>query len=243
MSPPENESPASLETAMGSGRRKTASLAEQFSALANPRRLDLLRFVVQPRYVEEIASYMGLTRQGAKRHVDALLACGLIEEGRGRRPTGPVTEYRVVPPKVFMLAIELFDLGSGELKDVEGGAGATVKGPAGRRLEESRARVPGLVLAHGFGAGRRFPLLVRPETGDRWTIGRDAEAAIRLDYDPFVSGKHAEVFLEGSHYLVGDLYSTNGTFLNGNQVPRGSPQRLVAGDLVAVGRSLLVFQA
>lgn len=84
--------------------------------------------------------------------------------------------------------------------------------------------------------GRRFPL-----TAAVTTLGRDPSADIVLD-DPGVSRRHAEVRIsnDGPHLqvVVRDLGSTNGTYLNGDQV--GS-EELRDGDRLTMGRSTLTF--
>lgn len=84
--------------------------------------------------------------------------------------------------------------------------------------------------------GRRHPL-----TAAVTTLGRDASADIVLD-DPGVSRRHAEVRIsnDGPHLqvVVRDLGSTNGTYLNGDQV--GSEQ-LRDGDRLTMGRSTITF--
>jgi len=53
--------------------------------------------------------------------------------------------------------------------------------------------------------------------GNQLTIGRLVDNDVTLD-DGSVSGRHAEVELSGEGAILRDLGSTNGTFLNGEQV-------------------------
>jgi pSer/pThr/pTyr-binding forkhead associated (FHA) protein len=53
--------------------------------------------------------------------------------------------------------------------------------------------------------------------GDRITVGRRAENTIQI-MDPSISGYHAELLLEGDHYRLHDLGSTNLTFVEGQPV-------------------------
>lgn len=69
------------------------------------------------------------------------------------------------------------------------------------------------------------------------SIGRLADNMIVIDH-PVVSGRHARVFREGNHYVVEDLKSTNGTFVNEKPIARHT---LLEGDLVQVGKHSLVF--
>lgn len=69
------------------------------------------------------------------------------------------------------------------------------------------------------------------------TIGRLPDNMIVID-NPAVSGRHARVFKEGHHYVVEDLQSTNGTFVNEKPVARHT---LLDGDVMLVGKHALVF--
>ncbi len=69
------------------------------------------------------------------------------------------------------------------------------------------------------------------------SIGRLPDNLIVID-NPAVSGRHARVYREGAHYVLEDLKSTNGTFVNDKPVARHT---LIEGDTVQVGKHLLVF--
>ena len=69
------------------------------------------------------------------------------------------------------------------------------------------------------------------------SIGRLPDNNIVID-NPAVSGRHARVFREGNHYVVEDLKSTNGTFVNQKPIARHT---LLEGDIVLVGKHSLVF--
>ncbi len=60
-------------------------------------------------------------------------------------------------------------------------------------------------------------------------VGRDSRADLPLLSDK-VSHRHAEIYSEGGGLWVRDLDSTNGTFVNGEQVRRA--RRLQAGDIL-----------
>jgi pSer/pThr/pTyr-binding forkhead associated (FHA) protein len=69
------------------------------------------------------------------------------------------------------------------------------------------------------------------------TIGRLPDNMVVID-NPAVSGRHARVYREGNHYVLEDLKSTNGTFVNDKPVARHT---LLEGDVVSVGKHTLVF--
>jgi pSer/pThr/pTyr-binding forkhead associated (FHA) protein len=69
------------------------------------------------------------------------------------------------------------------------------------------------------------------------SIGRLPDNTIVID-NPAVSGRHARVFREGNHYVLEDLKSTNGTFVDEKPIARHT---LLEGDVVLVAKHSLVF--
>ncbi len=70
------------------------------------------------------------------------------------------------------------------------------------------------------------------------TIGRGYSNLLRLEGDE-ISRVHAIVFRQGDGYLVRDLDSKNGVFLNGQRV---GVSELRAGDKLQVGKFTLLFE-
>ena len=58
--------------------------------------------------------------------------------------------------------------------------------------------------------------------------------------DPAVSTAHATIKFDGQNYIVSDLGSRNGTFVNGERV--SGPRQLQHGDLIGLGLSKLTFR-
>ena len=73
------------------------------------------------------------------------------------------------------------------------------------------------------------------------TLGRDESAGVLVD-DPGVSRRHAEIRVshDGPHLqvLIRDTGSTNGTYLNGDQI---GTEQLNDGDRITVGSTSIVF--
>ena len=69
------------------------------------------------------------------------------------------------------------------------------------------------------------------------SIGRLPDNSIVID-NPAVSGRHARVYREGNHYVLEDLKSTNGTFVNDKPIARHT---LLEGDVILVGKHTVAF--
>jgi pSer/pThr/pTyr-binding forkhead associated (FHA) protein len=67
------------------------------------------------------------------------------------------------------------------------------------------------------------------------TVGRNTGNDIHID-NLSVSKQHARIVKEGGNYIVEDLKSTNGTYLNSKQVSRSE---LKEHDLITVGKHTL----
>jgi len=93
---------------------------------------------------------------------------------------------------------------------------------------------PYLVITAGLGRGQAFDL--RGEV----RLGRGRPNAIGLT-DSKVSRNHARLDPIRNTYILTDLGSANGTFVNGVRITQ--PVRLRDGDLIHVGDTQLVFHA
>jgi pSer/pThr/pTyr-binding forkhead associated (FHA) protein len=91
-----------------------------------------------------------------------------------------------------------------------------------------------LVVKRGPNAGSRFVL-----EHERTEAGRHPESDIFLD-DITVSRRHAEFLRQSNGYLVRDVGSLNGTYVNRERIEEGT---LRNGDEVQIGKFRLVFLA
>jgi signal transduction histidine kinase/pSer/pThr/pTyr-binding forkhead associated (FHA) protein len=89
-----------------------------------------------------------------------------------------------------------------------------------------------LFVIQGRDQGRRFDL-----GGEATTIGRDAANTIQL-HDSEVSRRHAEIRCGAGQFLLADLNSSNGTFVNDEPVQN---RPLASGDRLLIGRTLMIF--
>jgi ABC transport system ATP-binding/permease protein len=93
-----------------------------------------------------------------------------------------------------------------------------------------------LVIKEGPSAGKTYPL-----EGDEIFIGREISNTLQID-SPGVSRKHARLTFQNNQYLLEDLGSSNGTFVNGERI--SVPWSLRNGDIISLGKmTKLEYQA
>lgn len=224
-------------------------LIEALGALASPVRLALLRELRAPKTLREIdvrapagpdQPARPLARQTIKEHLDRLVQIGVVVAHEAQRPYGATVEYAINHQSLFALAEEFRELA--RLRPVHEPVAPTVRKEAAPRPFSIQG--PCLVLVKGLDEGRTFSLLPSKARAALWTVGRRRGAEVPLDFDPFVSSEHASIVHEGQAYHVVDLpESRNGTFLNFQPLDKGGRRVLSNGDLIGVGRSLLMFRA
>lgn len=91
-----------------------------------------------------------------------------------------------------------------------------------------------LVFGEGEKGGEEIEL-----TAERFLIGRGASCQLQL-HGQEVSANHAEILPQGGTFVIHDLHSTNGTWVNGNKVESAI---LRHGDQIALGTHRLVFRS
>ncbi len=92
-----------------------------------------------------------------------------------------------------------------------------------------------LIVIYGHQIGRRVQVGTEP-----LTIGRSPNCEIPVDQES-VSRRHCRIQFEDGEFLVRDLDSTNGTYVN--DAPLEPQGRLRHGDQLMVGRTILKFIA
>ncbi len=148
--------------------------------------------------------------------------------GRGLGESSDATSTLSLPDLALPDLLHGGETGSGEA-----GGGAPEGNDATAGVVES---LPGgsalLVVKRGPNAGSRFLL-----DQDVTTAGRHPDSEIFLD-DVTVSRRHAEFVREGEGFLVRDVGSLNGTYLNRERIDAAG---LAGGDEVQIGKYRLVF--
>jgi len=89
------------------------------------------------------------------------------------------------------------------------------------------------VMRSGPTPGVTFPL-----EGDQLIIGRDSSNGVPIN-DAEISRKHSRLSFQGGKYVLEDLGSTNGTFVNGQRL--SGPVVLKPGDVVSLGEQIVLM--
>jgi DNA-binding transcriptional ArsR family regulator len=244
------------------GKVDTERLSVVLSALGNRQRLDILRQLTTPKNVSEIEAHreetakdaeggtreVPLTRQAILSHIDKLEEVDLVETRVAQGEGSHTKEYYAREDHLFMVLEEVRTLGNLAMESAAGGV------PDRTLVQESEPQTPEtedalaqLVLIRGIREGRVFPLHSKAEPME-WLIGREREVGgeevdVPLEYDLFISRKHAVLTRESGTFRLRDAESLNGTSVNWDRELRGGDEvELTHGDVIGVGRSLLLFR-
>ena len=114
---------------------------------------------------------------------------------------------------------------------------AAPRQPVASRRRQSR----GADARHARSSCRaRWPGSASTSGAQPVTIGK-GPSTLQIADDPAVSTRHAELALRGGVFVVTDLGSTNGTFVNNQRITQ--PTRLGDGDLLRFGNTQMKFRA
>ncbi len=176
------------------------------------------------QYCDECGSRLENKQRKSARNIETPKFQKLISESQIFQPAN-VTSIGIPP-----VAENLPNQGSSFEKDVKPNAKAV------------HAK---LVIERGNAAGTEYLL-----TADESYLGRwDADNGIfpdvdldKHDSDAKISRRHARIIYADGKYLIEDLGSTNGTFVNrGRRLIPGNAQPLNTGDEIIVGKTFLRF--
>ncbi|MGA0208369.1 MAG: FHA domain-containing protein FhaB/FipA [Candidatus Nanopelagicales bacterium] len=107
-------------------------------------------------------------------------------------------------------------------------------GRSGRTSRRSKVKGTRLVVVEGPLTGTEIPL-----EGAQVTLGRAPDSTIVID-DDYASSRHARIYESEGAWVVEDLGSTNGTWLDRTRLT--TPTVLPVGAPLRVGRTTLVIQ-
>jgi pSer/pThr/pTyr-binding forkhead associated (FHA) protein len=95
------------------------------------------------------------------------------------------------------------------------------------------AAAPAAILTVAEGPDQGFRFRIKPT--ETTHIGRETDNDVVLD-DPATSRHHAEIVFRDGHYLLTDLRSANGTYVNEQRV---AERPLADGDAIRIGQNLI----
>jgi pSer/pThr/pTyr-binding forkhead associated (FHA) protein len=100
--------------------------------------------------------------------------------------------------------------------------------PPSRKAKKAPRKVT--VIEGDSHKGKSFDL------SDELVVGRSDKCHLVLD-DAYVSQVHARIFPKGDSFMVEDMGSTNGTYLNRKRLT--APTELKRGDRIKIGKTVL----
>lgn len=103
--------------------------------------------------------------------------------------------------------------------------------PAARATRRTRGQAGQLVIHVPGNRPRVLPL-----DSAEISFGRSQDCTVSLD-DSYASERHARIYPSGEGWMVSDLGSTNGTFLNRAKV--SGPTPLQPGDQLGIGKTVV----
>jgi FHA domain-containing protein len=240
---------------LGQGTPQDDALAEALAAVASSARIMLLRQMRTPKALREIelrtvgsrdpaplresGEPRTLSRQAVKTHLDRLVEIGVVSARETERDYGPTVEYVVNHQRLFAIAEEVRELA--KIRPTAEPQEPTLHG--GQAASNFDLKGPCLVLVKGLDEGRTFDLPSPAAGRGEWVIGRRRGLHVALDFDPFVSTENSSIVYDAGSYFLQDLPDNrNGTLLNFRRLPSGGRHALGTGDLIGVGRSLMMFR-
>ncbi len=138
---------------------------------------------------------------------------------------------------------------NGQTTSLGGGASGAEIGRHQNMNDENSGGTPPagakLIIQRGGKVGKEFPIAGAESMIGRWDADGGIFPDIDLDQDDpeaKVSRRHARIQFSNNQYLIEDLGSTNGTFINrGPRLLPGAKQPLNNGDEIIVGKTFLKF--
>jgi hypothetical protein len=100
--------------------------------------------------------------------------------------------------------------------------------------QPQRAAQGSLIVISGQLSGQRIPVGAQP-----LLVGK-GPSTLMISDDPTVSTRHAQIAIDRGMFVITDLGSTNGTFVNNQRISQ--PTRLSDGDLVRFGNTQVKFR-
>lgn len=75
-----------------------------------------------------------------------------------------------------------------------------------------------------------------------FTIGYDADCDYSFQENELVSGHHATIFLIDNYIYISDSHSTNGTYINDEEIPYGKKIQLNPRDKITLANEEFILR-
>lgn len=231
-------------------------LSEYLEVLSNPVRLKILKVIEkEPKEISQIASRIDTSYANTKKHIDQLVAIGLVkkEAGFGRETVKgihPVWKFSLVDGGLELLIKNIGVFSSINIPMGYGDLAARIEPVKKAILETSGGQGPALHLVEGNAAGRTF--LIKKE---RISIGRidpdfpahakEGDVALPVEYAAVtrITKPHAFMYRSGIEWFIEDRGSSGGTYINADRISPMHKTPLKNGDVIdlAIGESSARF--
>lgn len=153
----------------------------------------------------------------------------------------PAPDFQMSENPVFRSG-NVTSIGIPPVADAAVGKENSLKNENTPQIKNVRAK---LVVERGDTIGTEFPLAANESYIGRWDADNGIFPDVDLDKhdaEAKVSRKHARITSGEGKFLIEDLGSTNGTFVNrGRRLLPGNPHILNDGDEIIVGKTFLRF--
>ena len=77
--------------------------------------------------------------------------------------------------------------------------------------------------------------------GNLWVVGNDEDASVYLN-EPIAEKSHFEISKTETGFFILDCGTAHGTYLNGQKLEPGKSNRILSGDIIAVGKTSIQFE-
>jgi hypothetical protein len=221
------------------------TMSEYLTSLAHPDRFRILKYIEhEPKEIPDIAGHLGLSEYDLKKHLDSLVAAGLVIREAGLGPESAHGIYLVWKYSVTAGGLESLIRNIGLFSSI---TGLSQQPEIAARLNAARSAflgtsdVTGPVLYHIEGIGKCHAYTLKK---DRILMGRcdpdqpsrNPEGDIELDGDyravTRITRPHAIIIKSGVGWKIEDVDSTGGTYINSVRIPSHQPSVLSNGDIL-----------
>jgi DNA-binding HxlR family transcriptional regulator len=233
---------------LGTDTDDLQELSEYLDVLSSSTRLKILKVIERrPKEVRQISHEIETSYENTKKHLDKLMSIGVVRKEAGlSRPSAkgvhPVWKYSLVPGGLEAITRSLGLFANLNLTLTDAVLAEKLAGVRETFSGEFAGRGPVFILLGGADDGKVFPIVE-----ESVALGRaDPDAASRPgqgivlseEYAAVtrISRPHARLTRRQGVWLIEDCGSTGGTFVNGNEVGRGTRRELRDGDLVELAK-------